>query len=56
MIVNPEIAKLTELLTPEVIIQLKAISNAEPRGIISASTNFSEDRREIWIPVKKKDQ
>lgn len=44
--VNPEIAKMTELLTPEVIKQLKAISNVEPRGIISASTNFSEGRME----------
>lgn len=42
--VNPEIAKMTELLTPGIIKQLKAISNVEPTGIISASTNFSEDR------------
>ena len=42
--VNPEIAKMTELLTPEVIRKLKAISNVEPTGIISASTNFSEGR------------
>lgn len=44
--VNPEIAKMTELLTPEVIKQLKAISNVEPTGIISASTNFPEGRME----------
>lgn len=44
--VNPEIAKMTELLTPEVIKHLKAISDMEPRGIISASTNFSEGRME----------
>lgn len=44
--VNPEIAKMTELLTPEVINRLKAISNVEPIGIISASTNFSEGRME----------
>ena len=44
--VNPEIAKMTELITPEVIKQLKAISNVEPIGIISASTNFSEGRME----------
>jgi AraC family transcriptional regulator len=44
--VNPEIAKMTELLTPEVITQLKAISNVEPTGIISATTNFSEGRME----------
>ena len=44
--VNPEIAKMTERLTLEVIKQLKAISNVEPNGIISASTNFSEGRME----------
>jgi len=44
--VNPEIAKMTELLTPDVIKQLKSISNVEPIGIISASTNFSEERME----------
>ena len=44
--VNPEIAKMTELLTPEIIKQLKAISNVEPTGIISASVNFSEGRME----------
>lgn len=42
--VNPEIAKMTELLTPEVIKELKALSNVEPTGIISASANFSEGR------------
>jgi len=44
--VNPEIAKMTELLTLDVINQLKAISNVEPKGFISASTNFSEGRME----------
>ena len=44
--VNPEIAKMTELLTPEVVRELKALSNIEPTGIISASTNFSEGRME----------
>ncbi|OJU09155.1 MAG: AraC family transcriptional regulator [Clostridiales bacterium 43-6] len=44
--VNPEIAKMTGLLTPDVIKQLKLISNVEPTGIISASTNFSEGRME----------
>ncbi len=44
--VNPEIAKMTELLTPEIIKELKALSNVEPTGIISASTNFSEGRME----------
>lgn len=42
--VNPEIASMTELLTPEVIHKLKSISDVEPTGIISASTNFSEER------------
>lgn len=44
--VNPEIVKMTALLTPEVIMSLKALSNVEPMGIISASTNFSEGRME----------
>jgi len=44
--VNSEIAKMTELLTPDVIKQLKSVSNVEPIGIISASTNFSEERME----------
>lgn len=44
--VNPEIAKMTELLTPEVTKRLKAISDVEPTGIISASTNFPEGRME----------
>ncbi len=44
--VNPEIAKMTELLTPDVITRLKALSNVEPSGIISASTKFSEGRME----------
>ena len=44
--VNPEIAKMTELLTEEVIKQLKELSNVEPKGIISASVNFSEGRME----------
>ncbi|MCB5288398.1 MAG: AraC family transcriptional regulator [Candidatus Cloacimonetes bacterium] len=44
--VNPEIATMYELLTPEVIAQLKTLSNIEPAGIISASTNFSEGRKD----------
>lgn len=44
--VNPEIALMCERLTTEVIKQLKALSNVEPTGIISASTNFSEGRME----------
>ncbi len=42
--INPEIAKMNECLTPEVIQYLKAISNVEPKGMIHASTNFSEGR------------
>lgn len=44
--VNPDIADMTTLLTPEIVQQLKSLSNTEPRGIISASTNFSEERME----------
>lgn len=44
--VNPEIAKMAALLTPEAVQKLKAISNVEPTGIISASANFSEGRME----------
>lgn len=44
--VNPEIAKMYGLLTPTTIEQLKVLSNVEPSGIISASTNFSEERME----------
>lgn len=44
--VNPEIAKMTDLITPKLIKELKALSNIEPAGIISASTNFSEKRME----------
>ena len=44
--VNPEITKMTELLTSEVVKELKSLSNGEPTGIISASTNFSEGRME----------
>jgi len=32
--VNPEIAKMTELLTLDVINQLKAISNVEPKVLL----------------------
>ncbi len=44
--VNAEIAKMYELLTPEIIKKLKDLSDTEPTGIISASTNFSEERME----------
>ena len=42
--VNSEIVKMTERLTPEIVQQLKELSNVEPRGIISASTNLSDGR------------
>lgn len=44
--VNPEIAAMYQSLTPELISKLKGLSNIEPRGIISASANFSEGRHE----------
>jgi len=44
--VNPEIAAMWQSLTPERIAQLKALSNVEPRGMLSASANFSEGRME----------
>lgn len=44
--VNPEIAKMSGFLTPDAVKQLKSISDVEPLGIISASTNFSEERME----------
>lgn len=42
--VNPEIAAMYQLLTPEMIMEWKSISNVEPMGMISVSTNFSEGR------------
>ncbi len=42
--VNEEITKMYKILTPEIVMKLKSLSNIEPRGMISASTNFSEDR------------
>lgn len=42
--VNPEIADMYKLLTPEIIMRLKSMSNVEPMGMISASVNFSEGR------------
>lgn len=40
--VNPEITAMWQSLTPELISELKKLSNIEPSGLISASTNFSE--------------
>ena len=42
--VNPHIAAMSAELNTELIGTLKALSNVEPRGPISASTNFSEGR------------
>jgi AraC family transcriptional regulator len=44
--VNPEIAAMWESLDEEMIRKLKALSNVEPYGLVSASTNFSEGRLE----------
>lgn len=44
--VNPEIASMWQSLNEEMIKDLKALSNIEPMGMISASTNFSEERME----------
>ncbi|HHT7238968.1 MULTISPECIES: AraC family transcriptional regulator [Bacillus cereus group] len=44
--VNEEIASMWKSLTPQSIQTLKMLSNVEPNGIISASTNFSEGRME----------
>ena len=44
--VNPEIAAMWQSLDEETIATLKTLSNVEPRGLISASTNFSEGRLE----------
>jgi AraC family transcriptional regulator len=44
--VNPDIAAMWESLNDEVINKLKKISNVEPLGLLSASTNFSEGRME----------
>lgn len=44
--VNPDIAAMWQSLDTELINKLKSISTVEPRGLISASTNFSEGRME----------
>jgi len=44
--VNPEIAAMWQTLDNDTITKLKSLSNVEPLGIISASTNFSEGRME----------
>ncbi|MWV46758.1 helix-turn-helix domain-containing protein [Paenibacillus sp. HJL G12] len=42
--VNPEIAAMWESLDHENIQLFKTLSNVDPKGLISASTNFSEGR------------
>ncbi|MFF2888700.1 GyrI-like domain-containing protein [Paenibacillus sp. NPDC057967] len=44
--VNPEIADMWKSLGGDMITLLKSLSNIEPRGMISASTHFSEGRME----------
>ncbi len=44
--VNPEIASMWGSLDGETIQTLKNLSNVEPIGLLSASTNFSEGRME----------
>ena len=44
--VNPDIAEMWASLDGEKIASLKQLSNVEPAGLVSASTNFSEGRME----------
>ncbi|WP_028777561.1 AraC family transcriptional regulator [Shimazuella kribbensis] len=44
--VNPEMTSMVKSLDDDMIRELKNLSNIEPKGIISASTNFSEGRME----------
>ena len=44
--VNPEIAAMWQSLDAATIATLKALCNVEPKGMISASTNFSEGRQD----------
>lgn len=44
--VNPEISEMWKSLNSEKISKLKELSNVEPIGLLSASTNFSEGRME----------
>jgi len=44
--VNPEISEMWKSLDEEKIKKLKGLSNIEPVGLISASTNFSDGRME----------
>lgn len=42
--VNPEVAALYQRLNPQLIMNLKAQNDMDPKGIVSASVNFSEGR------------
>lgn len=42
--VNPGIIELAQSLTPDKIMRLKSANDVEPKGIVSASYNFSVDR------------
>jgi AraC family transcriptional regulator len=44
--INPDIAAMWQSLAMETITKLKSLSNIDPSGLISASTNFSEGRME----------
>lgn len=44
--VNPEIASMWQSLNVDTICKLKELSNVQPLGLLSASTNFSESRME----------
>lgn len=41
---NPEITEMWKSLTKEKIQELEAVSSTDPKGLIQASTNFSEGR------------
>src|SRR5699024_9873565 len=43
---NPEIDAMWKTLSAEKINKLNELSNVEPKGLIQASTNFSEGRME----------
>ncbi len=44
--INPQMDSLWAQLTPEVIERLKALSNAQPSGILCVSANFAQGRAE----------
>ena len=44
--VNPDIAAMWQSLDADTIRELKELSNVEPKGLLSASANFSEGRME----------